>query len=66
MQILQKLRRKELVEKYGRWVFELKPDIGLKLFTEGQRSNTSDVGFNPNPQIDMDVDQVLRFLNDMQ
>lgn len=44
----------------------MKPDIGLKLFTEGQRSNASDVGFNPNPSIDMDVDQVLTFLNEMQ
>lgn len=35
--ILQKLRRRDLIEKYARWVFELKPDIGLKIFTEGNR-----------------------------
>jgi hypothetical protein len=44
--ILLKLRRKDLVEKYAKWVFEMKPDIGLKLFTEGIRSNIGDgVGF---------------------
>jgi hypothetical protein len=54
--ILQKLRRKDLVEKYAQSVFILFPEIGLKLFTEGQRSSASDVGFNPNPLIDMDVE----------
>ena len=45
----------------------MKPDIGLKLFTEGIRSNIGDgVGFQPNPQIDMDVDAVIRFLQDVQ
>jgi hypothetical protein len=57
------LRRRELVEKYAKWVFDMRPDIGLKLFTEGTRTNTSDVGFHPNPLIDMDVEQVLGFLN---
>lgn len=47
-------------------VFKIFPEIGLKLFTEGQRSNASDVGFNPNPLIDMDVEQVISFLNRMQ
>ena len=67
--ILQKIsRNKELVKKYGRWVFEMRPDIGLKLFTEGQKNSSADVGFkfNPNPSVDMDVDEVLRFLNEMQ
>lgn len=64
--ILQKLRRRDLVEKYARWVFEMKPDIGLKLFTEGARTAASDVGFHPNPLIDMDVDQVVTFLNSVQ
>lgn len=60
------MRRRELVEKYARWVFELKPDIGLKLFTEGSRTQSTDVGFHPNPLIDMDVEAVINFLNDMQ
>lgn len=34
--ILKTLGRKELVEKYIKWVFDVKPDIGLKLFTEGR------------------------------
>jgi len=44
----------------------MRPDIGLKLFTEGYKNNATDVGFNPNPSIDMDVDHVIAFLNDMQ
>lgn len=44
----------------------MKPDIGLKLFTEGARTAASDVGFHPNPLIDMDVDQVVAFLNSVQ
>lgn len=44
----------------------MRPDIGLKLFTEGARTATSDVGFHPNPLIDMDVDQVVTFLNSVQ
>lgn len=65
--ILQKLHRRELVERYAVWVFEMRPDIGLKLFTEGSRSNAgNDVGFHPNPLIDMDVDAVINFLNNVQ
>lgn len=44
----------------------MKPDIGLKLFTEGSRTQSTDVGFHPNPLIDMDVEAVINFLNDMQ
>jgi hypothetical protein len=62
--ILQKLHRRELVEKYAVWVFDCRPDIGLKLFTEGSRNSASnDVGFHPNPLIDMDVESVVNLLN---
>lgn len=65
--ILQKLHRRELVEKYAVQVFEMRPDIGLKLFTEGSRNSSgNDIGFHPNPLIDMDVDAVINFLNNVQ
>ena len=44
----------------------MNPEIGLKLFTEGQRRDASDIGFNPNPQIDMTADAVITFLDQMQ
>ena len=44
----------------------MNPEIGLKLFTEGQRRDASEIGFNPNPQIDMTADAVVTFLEEMQ
>lgn len=65
--ILQKLRRRDFVEKYAGWVFEVSPQIGLKLFTEGARNSAPDsVGFQPNPSINMEVDAVIAFLNSVQ
>ena len=45
-------------------MFEVSPEIGLRLFTEGARNTPSDgVGFQPNPSINMEVDAVIAFLN---
>jgi hypothetical protein len=61
--ILKTLGRKDLVEKYSKWVFELKPDIGLKLFTEGRKKSNESSDFRLNPQLNMTVDEVLAFLS---
>lgn len=64
--ILKTLGRKELVEKYIKWVFDLKPDIGLKLFTEGRNKSSESSDFRLNPQLSMTVDDCLTFLADVQ
>lgn len=33
--ILQKLKEQKYVDKYAKWVFQMNPDIGMKLFTDG-------------------------------
>lgn len=47
--ILKALGKKDFVEKYIKWVFDIKPEIGLKLFTEGRNkySDVSDFRLNP-------------------
>lgn len=47
--ILKTLGRKDLVEKYIKWVFKKKPDIGLKLFTEGRNKSSESSDFRLNP-----------------
>ena len=54
--------RKDLVEKYIKWVFETKPDIGLKLFTEGRNKSSESSDFRLNPSLSMTVDECLAFL----
>ena len=50
VQILRNLGRKSFVVKYSNWVFEMNPDIGLKLFTEGRgKTIMDDTAFRPNP-----------------
>ena len=57
--ILRTLGKKELVEKYSQWVFDSKPEIGLKLFTEGRTKLSEDSSFRLNPQLNMTVEEVL-------
>jgi hypothetical protein len=63
---LRTLGRKDLVDKYSRWVFVEKPDIGLKLFTEGRSKQSEDSSFRLNPQLNMTVEEVLDFLSEVQ
>lgn len=47
--ILKVLGKKDLVENYIKWVFDTKPDIALKLFTEGRNKSTESSDFRLNP-----------------
>jgi hypothetical protein len=60
------LGKKDLVENYIKWVFDTKPDIALKLFTEGRTKSTESSDFRLNPQLSMTVDECLSFLADVQ
>ena len=64
--ILRTLGRKDLVEKYIKWVFTNKPDIGLKLFTEGRNKSSESSDFRLNPQLSMTVEECLNFLQEIQ
>ena len=65
--ILRNLGRKDFATKYSRWVFDVSADIGLKLFTEARgKTAIDDSSFRPNPQLNMNVDEVLEFLIDVQ
>lgn len=66
MSILKLLGKKELVEKYIKWVFDTKPEIALKLFTEGRNKSTESSDFRLNPQLSMTVDECLSFLAEVQ
>lgn len=61
--ILRNLGRKDLAINYSRWVFTVSTDIGLKLFTEARgKTAIDDSSFRPNPQLNMNVDEVLEYL----
>jgi len=64
--ILKTLGRKDLVEKYIKWVFETKPETGLKLFTEGRNKSSESSDFRLNPQLSMTVEECLNFLAEVQ
>ena len=64
--ILRTLGRKDLVEKYIKWVFETKPETGLKLFTEGRNKSSESSDFRLNPQLSMTVEECLNFLAEVQ
>jgi hypothetical protein len=55
-----------LVEKYIKWVFTNKPDIGLKLFIEGRNKSSESSDFRLNPQLSMTVEECLDFLKEIQ
>lgn len=59
--ILQKLRRRDFVEKYAGQVFAISPEIGLRLFVpvNANLQQSDSVGFMPNPQINMDAEAVI-------
>lgn len=54
--ILKKKKDLEQIKKYGRWVLEENPAIGMTLFiTDPKKSNE--------PPVDMNPDEVIDFLN---
>lgn len=50
--ILKKKKDIELIKKYGRWVLEENPQIGLTLFTTDTRTGEPPVDMNPGEVID--------------
>lgn len=55
--ILRKLKDKNLVKDYGKWVLEADPKIGLSLFTSDPKTGE--------PPIEMDVEEVIDFLKSL-
>jgi hypothetical protein len=53
--ILRKKKDINLIKKYGRWVLEENPQIGLTLFTIDPKSGEQPVDMNP--------DEVIEYLN---
>lgn len=53
--ILKKKKDIEMIKKYGRWVLEENPTIGLTLFTTDPRTGE--------PPVDMNPDEVIEYLN---
>lgn len=51
----QKKKDLELIKKYGRWVLEENPAIGLTLFTTDSKTGESPVDMNP--------DEVIEYLS---
>ena len=53
--ILKKKKDIEMIKKYGRWVLEENPQIGLTLFTTDPKTGE--------PPVDMNPDEVIDYLN---
>lgn len=54
--ILKRKKDLDLIRKYGKWVLETSPKIGLTLFTHDPKSS------NPDMPVDMKPDDVIEYL----
>ena len=63
--ILKKLGSRDKILKYAKWVFELEPQIGFKLFVNNTKDSNNDE-FSNQSGINMTKDEVLTFLEDSQ
>lgn len=62
--ILKKISSKDKIFKYGKWVFEVDAQAGLKLFTSTKESTSDDLIGNTSG-INMSKDEVLTFLDEI-